>query len=131
MVEELYRTWIFSSVELNLCARILGHSDWYQIPIEDNGETLEKRMLEGFLSLYEKKLLYVENNSYFPTELLDSLLLPLLEPDEVIRKPDLESEILYFKKQGKLTVGFEKIQAERDYYRLYMVSGKIEMTEDG
>lgn len=131
MVEELYRTWIFSSVELNLCARILGHSDWYQIPIEDNGETLEKRMLEGFLNLYEKKLLYVEDNSYFPTELLHSLLLPLLEPDEVIRKPDLESETLYFKKQGKLTVGFEKIQAERDYYRLYMVTGKTEMTEDG
>lgn len=131
MVEELYRTWIFSSVELNLCARILGYSDWYQIPIEDNGETLEKRMLEGFLNLYEKKLLYVEDNSYFPTELLLSLLLPLLEPDEVIRKSDLESETLYFKKQGKLTVGFEKIQAERDYYRLYMVTGKTEMAEDG
>lgn len=130
MVEELYRTWIFSSVELNLCARILGYSDWYQIPVEDNGETLEKRMLEGFLNLYEKNLLYVEDNSYFPTELLYTLLLPLLEPDEVIRKPDLESETLYFKKQGKLTVGFEKIQAERDNYRLYMVTGKTEMTED-
>ena len=131
MVEELYRTWVFNSVELNLCARMLGYSDWYQIPIEDNGETLEKRMLEGFLSLYEKNLLYVEDNSYFSTELLDSLLLPLLEPDEVIRKSDLEHEILYFKKHGKLTVCFEKIQTERDYYRLYMVSGKAEMIGDG
>ena len=131
MAEELYKTWILSSVELNLCAGVLGYSDWYQIPIGDNGEPLEKRMLEGFLSLFEKKLLYVEDNAFIPTELMGSLVLPLIDPDEIIRESDLENGTLYFRKQGKPTVGLEKLQTEHGYYRLYMITGKTELSGDG
>lgn len=130
MAEELYNTWLFSDVELNICARMLGYSEWYQVQIGEDREPLEKRMLEGFLRLLEKKLLHIEGDYFLPTEEMRSLMLPVMEPDEIIREKDSKEGAVFFRKKGKKLIGLEKLQTENGCFRLYVVPEKEEIYID-
>lgn len=118
-MDDIYRVWIFSDIELNLCVRILGYPEWYLIKIGDDGKSLEKRMMEGFFSLLEKKLIYVENGRFLLSEQMYLLIIPLVKPDNVIEGEGSKSDIIYFRKKGKGLIGVEKMNIERGYYRLY------------
>ena len=140
MVQESYDTWIFSDVELNICARMLGYPDWYRVHVGEDQEPLEKRMLDGFLSLLEKNLLSAEGNAFVPTEKMRTLMSPLMDPDEIIREDGTERNSLFFRKKGKSLMRLEKMDTEEHSFRLYfvpetemtdMISQEDEVKEDG
>lgn len=121
METKLYDTWILSDVELNICVRSLGYSDWYHVEIEDNGEPLEARMLKGFMSLAEKGLLCSCGNHFEPTALMKKLIRPVGEPDKIITADSCGKTYVYFCKEGENLLGIEKLQTERRSFRLLSI----------
>lgn len=119
MQQVVYDTWVLSDVELNLCAKILGYDKWEQIQISANEEALEKRMIAGMLQLVEKKFLNSVGDKYYPTKKMIELLLPIMEPDEVVSGSGKPQNVLY-KKRGMKTVGVEELGAEKRRFRIYV-----------
>lgn len=121
METKLYDVWLLDDVELNICVRILGFSDWYHIEIEDNQEPLESRMLEGFISLVEKGFLCVIGDHFQPTKRMRELILPLAAPDQIVHVYRQDSSHVYFKRKEGNLVKMEPIQTERRNFRLIAV----------
>lgn len=64
MDETLKIVRLISPIELNLCMRVLGLRDWNDIPVLEDGEQLEKRMLEAFLHLTEMGVLRASGSGF-------------------------------------------------------------------
>lgn len=124
MEEKLYDTWILNEVELNICVRILGYSQWYHVEIQDNGEPLESRMLKGFMSLYEKGLVYFDGNHFLPSKRMEKLIGPLGAPDKMITEDSCEKTHVYFQKEGENLLEIEELSAEKGSFRLIFIPEK-------
>lgn len=122
MEMKLYDTWILNDMEINLCARILGYADWYQIEIEDNGESIEAAMLEGFIRLVEMGLLHGNSDYFRPTVQMCTYILPVIAPERIIRVSYDGGNDVYFQKEGKILVKMEQLQTERRSFRLLFMS---------
>lgn len=119
---ELYDAWILNDIELNICVRMLGYTDWYNIEVEIGDESLEAKMTEGFFGLIEKGLLCISGNDYQPTERMKELILPVADPDKIINVYCRDKSYVFFWKKGKKVIGIGKIQTEKSSFQLLPIS---------
>lgn len=73
--------WILSTVELDICVRILGREDWTDFPIVASEEALGKRMLDAFLHLVRMGLIDAAGTGYVGTERMRRRLETVAWPD--------------------------------------------------
>lgn len=124
METEMYDTWILDGMELNICVRALGYSEWHYIPVENTGENLKEKMLESFLRLVDKEMFYATDGGFLPTEQMKALILPIADPDEIFEANEQGKYTVFFGKDEGNLVGVEKIETEKESYRIFMALKK-------
>lgn len=73
--------WILSTVDLNICVRLLGREDWRDLPAPAGEQALGRRMLDSFLELVRLGLVRPDGDGYARTELLEERLEPVAWPE--------------------------------------------------
>lgn len=73
--------WILSTVDLNICVRLLGREDWEDFPAPATEQALGRRMLDSFLELVRLGLVRPAENGYTCTEAMGDRLGPVAWPE--------------------------------------------------
>lgn len=100
-----YSEWrILSSLELNLCLKMLGGCDWQEFHVNNSSVSIEQKMLNAFLELIRMGLLTHSGSAYQSTPLMKELFTPMLWPEETQRVDFRQSERLWgFQSKGRVT----------------------------
>lgn len=78
-------TWILPAMELNLCLRMLGAAQRTVLPVAESEQSLNRRMLNGFLHLLELGLVEPEGELFRPTAKMRARLEPIARPRAILR----------------------------------------------
>lgn len=73
--------WILSTVDLNICIRLLDREDWEDFPVPTTEQALGRRMLDSFLELVRLGLVRPAGDGYVRTETMQKRLEPVAWPE--------------------------------------------------
>ena len=76
--------WVLSAIELRLAMQIFGKPDWAEVPVFEDGRSLEQRMLEAFVHMAEIGFLEYTPSGYRSTQNMKAFLHCLAQPERVV-----------------------------------------------
>lgn len=94
--------WILTDLELQLCARILGRTDWSLTQVRENGAPLEQRFLNAFLHLCDLGLLQPGQKGFRAAECLKERFAPILSPKFTVSVQSGESLFTLYGNEDKV-----------------------------
>lgn len=97
---------ILSIPQLRLCVDTLGGKRWDDLPLLDNGEPAEQRIMNAFIQLIQAGYFLPEADGFAPTERFADMILSISDADRVYQlwKGNRVVAFFYEKEDGFVTV---------------------------
>ena len=95
---------VLNAMEINLCMRMAGRTNWSDIQPVESQEPVEHRMIESFLHICTLGFLTPEGDGWRQTELLSSLFGPIANPDEPLLLLDVGPRLRLYRRETDCAV---------------------------